>query len=385
MMTDIYDIAIIGAGPGGCACALALQGSGLRVVMVDKDAFPRDKICGDAIPSPTFKAMDKIKLEWGQAMRQFSDKVDIRTAKAFAPNGKTVSLNWSLYAYNSKRINFDNFLAQLVKTETQTTLIENKRLQTIAVSNDGVSCQFQDGSTINAALIIGCDGANSVVTRQLGSFDLRDVQSCAAVRAYYRDVEGLKSGVNEFHFFKELLPGYFWIFPLENGWANVGFGILTTTSGKNKKQIKLRDTLDLITTTFPNIAPRFKNAELMDATKGFALPLGTKQLPISGVRFMLVGDAASLIDPLQGHGIDNAMWSGLFAAKQAIDCFKKDNFSADFMRQYDVAVYKKLGGELAKSAFIMRFFSRFPMLINTLAWLGGNQKLTQWVARTFKI
>jgi flavin-dependent dehydrogenase len=80
-MIDSCDIAIIGAGPGGCACALALHESGLRVVLIDKEIFPRDKICGDGIPGMAFRAMDKIKPEWGMAMRQFTDKADVRTSK----------------------------------------------------------------------------------------------------------------------------------------------------------------------------------------------------------------------------------------------------------------------------------------------------------------
>ena len=385
MTTESFDIAIIGAGPGGCACALALHRSGLRVVMVEKDIFPRDKICGDAIPGLAFKAMDKINPKWGRAMKQFVHKEDIRTAKIYAPNNKIITLDWVTYAYNSKRLNFDNFLFQLVKKETGTTVFENKRLQKLVVEKDGVQCQFQDNLLIKAALVIGCDGANSMVMRQLGSFDLQNSPTCAAVRTYYQGVEGLITGVNEFHFFKNLLPGYFWIFPLENGWANVGFGILTSKIDKNKKKVKLRDTLDMITTTLPSIAPRFKNAQLMDSIKGFALPLGTQKLPISGHRFMLCGDAASLIDPLQGHGIDNAMWCGLFAANQATECFKKDNFEASFITEYDKAVYKKIGSELATNAFIMRLFSRFPFLFNAFGWVGQNQKLMQWIARTLKI
>ena len=385
MPKEIYDIVIIGAGPAGCACALALHGSGLRVAMVEKDIFPRDKICGDAIPGLAFKAMDKINADWGNAMRQFVDKEDIRTAKIFAPNNKIITLDWVTYAYNSQRINFDNFHFQLVKNETATTIFENKRLQKVVVKEEGVECQFQDNLLINAAIVIGCDGANSMVMRQLGNVNLQNSPSCAAVRTYYKGVEELKTGVNEFHFFKHLLPGYFWIFPLDNGWANVGFGILNSKTDKNNKKVKLRDTLEMITTTLPSIAPRFKNAQLMDSTKGFALPLGTHKLPISGRRFMLCGDAASLIDPLQGHGIDNAMWCGLLAAQQATKCFKKNNFEATFMTGYDEAVYKKIGSELATNAFIMRIFSRFPSLFNAFGWVGQNQKLMQWIARVLKI
>lgn len=385
MMTEFYDVAIIGTGPSGCACALALHQSGLRVVLIDKETFPRDKICGDAIPGPAFKAMDKIKPEWGLAMRQFANKAEVRTSKVFAPSGKTLTLDWVTFAYNSKRIDFDSFLAQLVRLETNTTIIENKRLRHITTDNENVICQFQDNTTLNATLVIGCDGANSVVTRQLGQFDLRDNHSCAAVRAYYHGIEDLQVGVNEFHFFKELLPGYFWIFPLENGLANVGFGILQNVNNKNDKHIKLRDTLNLITQTLPSIAPRFQNAQLMGSIKGFALPLGTKKRPLSGNRFMLCGDAAALIDPLQGHGIDKAMWSGFYAAQQAIRCFKTSNFSADFMKNYDVAVNKKVGFELKRSTILMKLFNQFPSIFNVLVAMGQNKTVVQKITKLIKI
>jgi len=64
----------------------------------------------------------------------------------------------------------------------------------------------------------------------------------------------------------------------------------------------------------------------VDNIKGFPLPFCTHKRTISGNRFMLCGDAASLIDPLSGHGIDNAMWSGIFAARQAMMCFKSFDF-----------------------------------------------------------
>ncbi|MGK0366481.1 MAG: geranylgeranyl reductase family protein [Saprospiraceae bacterium] len=376
---DIYDIAIVGAGPSGCACALALQGSGLRVVLLDKDIFPRDKICGDAIPGPAFKAMDQINPKWGKAMREFADKETIRTSKIFAPNGKNITQDWVSYSYNSKRLDFDNFLLQLVHSET-TIKIEYKRLQQVCVEDDGVQCHFKEGSSLKASLVIGCDGANSIVRRQLDPSTSSEKPGGLAVRSYYTGVEGVEAGVNEFHFFKGY-PGYFWIFPLANGYTNVGFGI----SQEKKALINLRDSLHQIITTAPSIAPRFKNGKAMENTKGFALPIWSEKKVISGDRFLLCGDAASLIDPLQGHGIDKAMWSGLLAAKQAISCFKSADFSAKSLSQYDQQVYDKVGAELSRNSTIMHSVIRFPWMINAAAWVGKYKKLTQWVAHKLKI
>lgn len=384
-MEDKYDIAIIGAGPAGTACALALHGSGLKVALVDKSIFPRDKICGDAIPGPAFKAMDKINPVWGRAMRAFTDKHEIRTGRMFSPNGKSISLDWVTYAYNSKRIDFDNFLVELVRKETATSILENKRLKSIEVNNEGALCQFQDETMLHASIVIGCDGANSFVKRKLAEDDISNEHACSAVRAYYSNVEGIQEGVNELHFFKDLLPGYFWIFPLENGWVNVGFGILQEKFGGKKLPMSLRHTMEDILQHRPQIAERFKKATLHQEIKSFGLPLGIEQKPISGNRFMLCGDAASIIDPLQGHGIDYAMWSGYFSAIQAQDCFRTNKFDSSTMKNYDVQLFAKIGSELKRNTFILKLISKAPWILSLAIMLGQNKKWTQRVVRFLKI
>ena len=384
-MKDTFDIAIIGAGPAGTACALALRGSGLKVALIDKSIFPRDKICGDAIPGPAFKAMDKINPIWGKAMRAFTDKHEIRTGRMFSPNGKSISLDWVTYAYNSKRIDFDNFLIELVRKETTTAILENKRLKSIELQEDGVCCQFQDETEIFASIVIGCDGANSFVKRKLAEDDKTNEHACSAVRAYYSNVTGIEEGDNELHFFKDLLPGYFWIFPLDNGWVNVGFGILQEKFGGKKLPMSLRHTMEDILQNRPQISERFKNAILHQEIKSFGLPLGIEQKSVSGNRFMLCGDAASIIDPLQGHGIDYAMWSGYFAAIQAQECFKMGKFDAQTMKNYDAQLFAKIGPELKRNTFLLKLISKAPWILSLAILLGQNKKWTQRVVRFLKI
>lgn len=379
-MTKHYDIAIVGAGPSGCACALALHDSGLRVVLIDKEAFPRDKICGDAIPGPAFKAMHKINPSWAKAMRAFADTQKIATSKVFAPNGKSLRLDWVSFSYNSKRQDFDHFLLQLVQNETPTEIIQ-QRLQKVSGTPEQIECHFKAGSSLSCSLIIACDGANSVVKRQLDQKHGSEKAGAIAVRRYYRGVAGVQPGVNEFHFFKEH-PGYLWIFPLSNGFTNVGFGI---SKQEGQAITSLRHSLDKIIRSAPRIAPRFAEGQAMENTKGFALPVWTRKKAISGQRFLLCGDAASLIDPLQGHGIDKAMWSGFLAAQQARRSFASNDFSASALLQYDQEVQQKVGQELARNAAITRAVLRFPWLINTAAWIGQRQGLTQWAARKLKI
>lgn len=383
MKTEDYDVVIIGAGPAGCATALALQGSGLRVALIDKEIFPRDKICGDAIPGASFKAMDAINTEWGKQMRQFTDKMDVKSSIAYFENNKPITYNWFLYSYNSKRIDFDYFLLELVKNETTTTVIENKRLLNVNTEVDSIYCEFEGGYSTKAAIVIGCDGANSIVKKQLNKTYEKEAYSIAAIRAYYKDIAGIKAGENEIHIIKGI-AGYFWIFPLENGWANVGFGVVKDRNNKDGVTKDFRNILKEITDS-PVLKSRFENATLLGKVNGFGLPIWTQERKISGDRYMLCGDAAYLIDPLQGHGIDTAMWSGVYAAKQVIQCYNKADFSIEFMQRYDSLIYNKIGKDLAKNYYLAAAFYKFPFLLQVISKLNFNQKVVNWLVKKLKI
>lgn len=377
LMYDV-SVAIIGAGPAGTACALALKKHGLTVALIDQASFPRDKICGDAIPGQAFKLMAKMNAGWAEAMRVFADESVIRSSTGFAPNGRSITMHWKTFSYNSKRLDFDHFLFRLVRSETDAIILENKRLEKIFKEGEKIFCHFQDGSAITAELVIGCDGAYSVVSRQLADQSPALPLSCAAVRAYYTGVKGAEKNMNEFHFLKGLMPGYFWIFPVGDNVVNVGFGMLHNRKKKIDKKLNLRQALKSIVEDSPELAPRFEAAQLMDKIKGFSLPIGTEKRKISGERFLLCGDAASLIDPLWGHGIDTAMWSGYLAAQQAMHCFQTGNFTAAFTRQYDKAVYQKYGKDFQRRTRLLQLLYRHPALINTFFKVGSHPLVQKW-------
>jgi geranylgeranyl reductase family protein len=377
-MSDKYDVAIVGAGPAGSACALSLADKGLRVIMIDKERFPRDKVCGDAIPGKAFKAMDAINNIWGEELRKNSDSERIRTAHGFSSSGQMIELNWQLFTYNSKRIHFDEQLFNIVKNETDTKIMEGVRVTEVTDNDTYVVLSLDNGRSVKASVVVGCDGANSV-TKKLVKENPSPQDVCVAVRAYYSDVEGVTRDINEFHFFKDLMPGYFWIFPVDERTVNVGFGILQT--GKKKELRNLREILDRITHGDNRISERFRNSVKQRETKGFSLPLYTRKRSISGNRVLLCGDAASLIDPLWGHGIDTAMWSGHIAAGHIINAIQKNDFSERSLAAYDSDVYEKIGSNPSVNTRILKLFNRFPWLLNFFFIAGRQPSVIRFLSR----
>jgi flavin-dependent dehydrogenase len=108
---------------------------------------------------------------------------------------------------------------------------------------------------------------------------------------------------------------------------------------------------------------RFQFAKALETVKGFGLPLGSKQRQLSGDRFLLTGDAASLIDPFSGEGIGNAIRSGRVAASHIVNCFKKKNFSAAFNLEYDREIYRRMRKELQLSRRMQKL-CRYPFLFD---------------------
>jgi geranylgeranyl reductase family protein len=375
-----YDVAIIGAGPGGAACALALRHSGLRVALLDKAQFPRDKVCGDAIPGHALKALRQLDPAFAEALWQLQPLDAVRQSRLVAPNGDSLWMRWKLPSFNSPRETFDAALLGLVRAHSDTTILENTILKSLHVAAECVHLHLAEGAELTCQVVIGCDGANSVVRRQLLPAPLDRAHHCAGVRAYFENIKGAETGLTEYFFTKDYLQGYLWIFPVGQGRYNVGLGMLSETVARHK--VDLKQVLPELLAKHPALAGRFEGARQLGAIQGFGLPLGGgRTLPLSGARFLLCGDAASLIDPIQGHGIDTAMQSGILAAAQVVKAIEKQDFSAGFMGQYDAQVAQKISRKLAKSYRLMRFLSNKPWLVNVGVRLARVPGLKPWVQK----
>jgi geranylgeranyl reductase family protein len=373
-----FDITIVGAGPAGCTLALALKNSGLRVALLDKATFPRDKTCGDAIPYEAYQTLKAIDEKYYRQLYEISDKNYIRFNRLITAKNQDFTIKWTTKAFNCKRLVFDNVLFNWVKNDTKTTILENTTFKSATLENDDIWIIETNKTIFQTKILVGAGGANCPIARRIAKIELDRKNHSGVVRAYYKGIEGLNDEVNEIYFIKEYPDSYFWIFPVDKNIYNVGFGLLSQTIAD--KQLNLRELFEEIILNSPNFKERFRNAERLDKVKGFGIPLGgTRKIPISGKGFLLIGDAAGLVEPVGGHGIGTGVWSGKIAADFLLKAFQTEDFSKKMMYQYDTEIEQTIGKRLANQAKLQRIILRSPWLVE-LAAKPFMKKVIDWLA-----
>jgi geranylgeranyl reductase family protein len=384
------DICIAGAGPGGAATALKLSHLGIPCVLVDKATFPRDKVCGDAISGKAATILSRID---PGIMQRFEAATAMQTGiwgiRFISPNNRQIDVPFQpgydpakdpKQGFVSKRLDFDNFLIEEVKRRENITFIENTAIDIFEKTDEGFRLSNSDGAfQATARLLIVANGANSRFSRQVAGLGKDEKHHAGAVRAYFQNIGDMHpDGFIELHFLKEINPGYFWIFPLPGGYANVGLGM--RSDHISRQRFNLSQKLKEVIEKNDRLKARFQNATLTGKITGYGLPLGSKKRRISGSHYMLVGDAAHLIDPLSGEGIGNAIYSGFIAAEQAQKCLEVHDFSAKFLEAYDERVARVLGVEMRLSYRLQQMMAR-QWLVNLLAnWVDKNRGLIDTIS-----
>jgi len=378
-MVKNADVLIIGGGPAGASAALSLRYSKLKIILVDKDIFPRYKICGDGISTDTTNQLDFLSDTIKQNFEKITEKNDIEGISIFAPNAKRLNITVNKRekaGFVVRRYIFDNLLMNEVKKQQNIEVFENTKIIDFENGKDYI---FAKSSKIifGAKIIIGADGINSITVNKLSKKKNDPKHFSLASQAYYKNVETLSENFIELHLLDEILPGYFWIFPAYNNIVNVGL-ITGVDKIKSDKINLIKMTHEIILKYFSH---RFLYAEQISEFKVRGLPQNLQQTKISGEKFILTGDAASLIDPLTGEGIANAIRSGRYAAEHIFSCFKNNNFSAVFNEKYEYRIKKALRKEIFRNEFIKKIIRRRSMTnflvnlhknINILAEIYGN-------------
>lgn len=350
------DVLIAGAGPAGATAAYYLAKAGYNVWIVDKQRFPRDKVCGDFVSPVGLVELLKMGVTREISFQQTNiidqaslilDGVTLVTApippvSGLPPFGRVIP-----------RILLDDWILNAAR-RAGASVIEGCRVIDFQNSNDGVLVTSDDGKhkrKIRTRLLIGADGANSVVARSLRDNTISDKNRIVAIRAYFEDVECL-SNCAELYFNADSFPGYCWLFPTGDGLANVGVGILAETIPQSKHGLKIL--LQQLIKEDRTLHQRLKNSHLLTKVNGWPLPTYDHRLPIVSDRVMTVGDAAGLINPLNGEGIQYAMLSGRWAAETASQCLFHDQLGQQALSTYTKTVEQEMRYDMAISGIIVQ-------------------------------
>lgn len=378
MTNNSYPVLIIGCGPAAAGASLFLSKAGIHHLILEKDSFPRDKICGDGCSGKTAYVLRKADPAYLDEIFADSERFLPSFGVTFAaPNGKAIDIPFGTDkiiegrppGFTSKRIALDHFLFSKLQSPFA-TILQHITVTGIDREEEGYAISYKDNNIeggplviAHCRLLIGADGDKGITRKKLLEKDVLGKTSFIGLRAYYDGVTGMhEQNFIELHFLKEVLPGYFWIFPLPNGQANVGIGMESEIV--RKKKINLRELMLQAISENPNIKDRFTHAKLMDKIYGWGLPMGVEKTRVSGDHFMITGDAASLIDPFTGEGIGNALFSGMLAAEAAAKALEHKQFDSAFLQEhYGDVLFRRIGDEL-KLSYTMQRLVRYPWLFN---------------------
>jgi menaquinone-9 beta-reductase len=370
-------IVIVGAGPAGSSAAISLAKLGFEVVVIDKSDFPRDKICGDALSLDVVNQLSKLSPELEKAFFQSDKSIASFGVSIISPGNHKVDIPFyhqgqAKNGFVFKRLDFDHLLFEEMKSFPNISIHTGEKIENITEQENEILVETKSLSFV-ADLVLGADGAQSIVARKLANQSIQHEYHSAGLRVYYSGVTGFHNqNFIELHFLKGILPGYLWIFPLPNGEANVGIGMLS--SALKKKKVDLKKCLQEAIQHHPELKKRFINAVALEEYKGFGLPLGSTQRKISGERFLLLGDAGGLIDPFSGEGIANAIRSGRVAAMTIDDIIKAGkSFKQENLQAYDAKIWEMMWPEFKLSAKL-QWMCAHPRLFNAVAKKATKNK-----------
>jgi geranylgeranyl reductase family protein len=293
-----WDLAIVGAGPAGSAAAIgALQvDPSLRVALLDRATFPRDKSCGDGIAPQVIDLLDQAGVPSVVEGRQAVPRLRLRRG-AQAVDRPMARSTWVI-----PRKEFDHHLVSAAQTAGAELRHERVR-EVRAVHAEGIV--RLDGEH-EARIVVGADGAHSVVRRALG---LRPGPMAVALRGYAPTPAG-RAGAQVIVFDIARQPAYAWSFDRGDGLSNVGYGELLDRRGSRLTRARLLERLDVL---LPGAS--------VDGVGwlGHQLPLSTGRWRPGPGRVLLAGDAAGLVNPMTGEGIYYAVATGLAAGRAAAE------------------------------------------------------------------
>ncbi|GAT68050.1 drug:proton antiporter [Planomonospora sphaerica] len=359
------DVIVVGAGPAGSTTAFHLAQAGLDVLLLEKTAFPREKVCGDGLTPRAVKQLIAMGIDidapgW---VRNKGLRV--------VGGGLRFELDWpELSSYPDfglvrTRQDFDEILAanavrggaRLLQGVNVTGPILDDRSGHIV----GVTAK-KDGEEVayRSRLVVAADGNSTRISLAMGLHKREDRPMGVAVRTYFtsprHDDDYLETWL-ELWDGDQLLPGYGWIFGVGDGTSNVGLGLLNTS-----ESFKGMDYRDLLKRWTRNMPPEWGYTEenMTTPIRGAALPMAFNRQPHYTRGLVLVGDAGGMINPFNGEGIAYAMETGRIAAETVVQALGRDTAAQRerVLRAYPQVLKDAYGGYFTLGRGFVELISR---------------------------
>lgn len=366
------EVIVVGAGPAGATAATCLAQQGHDVLLLDRQTFPRDKACGDGIPAGSTEIMHRLgmkeKIQQALASNNF---YPLTALHLVSPGGHLLQASFhctpeTTKSYVARRFYFDALLQQhavesgatFCQADVRGPIVENGRVTGVQARVNGHLQEFR------ARVVIAADG----VTSRLGRFlrpktgKQQDIHRAVALRAYIEDIEEVPHTV-EFYLYKDILPGYAWIFPTGKNSANIGLGMRLDKF--RRQSLSLEEMLQRFL-QIPPVKERLKHGETHDATT-WQLAFGSqKRLQRAFDGALLIGDAGAFINPLTGGGIHNAMISAELAAQTVHQALQNSDTSRQALLLYEQRCARLLAPGMRQSFLLTIWLMRFPVLVDFL-------------------
>jgi geranylgeranyl reductase family protein len=314
-MNESAQVVVVGAGPAGSATAAALAADGVDVLLVDKATFPREKTCGDGLTPRSVAVLERMgvlpELESAGALR-------IGGARLYAPNGRFAEVAFEELGETSHP-----FGLTIPRQTLDAVLLERARRAgscfasplrvTGLVRQDGAVVGVRgtladEAVTLRAEVTCLATGAAMPLVQEAGLLPAAP-PVIRATRGYFRGLASAEP-LFQFHFDPRLLPGYGWLFPLAGGRANVGIGIYA-----RRRAVPPYRLYERFVSTNPQVRNQLAGTTPEAAPKSYLLRYDFPTMRTETDGLLLVGEAAGLVNPINGEGVGYALESGLLAAR----------------------------------------------------------------------
>jgi menaquinone-9 beta-reductase len=346
------DVIVVGAGPSGSTTSYYLAQSGLKVLLLEKTQFPREKVCGDGLTPRSVKQL----LDMGIEPTEENGWIKNKGLRIIAGKHR-LELKWPEletfpnYGLVRTRHDFDEILAKRAES-AGVDLRQNTRVMGPIRDEStgrviGVNAKTQDGNvSYRAPFVVAADGVSARMALALGLQRREDRPMGVAVRTYYkspRTNDDFMESWLELWDGDKLLPGYGWIFGVGDGTSNVGLGILDSSPAF--QSIDYKDLLKKWLEQTP-LEWGYRDENMVGEIRGAALPMGFNRQPFYTQGMILVGDSGGMVNPFNGEGIAYAMESGKVAAEviHAAAAAGNDFAREKVLHQYPALMKERLGG-----------------------------------------